>query len=218
MKRPVLLRRREVWLPTLWGWLGILLLAAVLALLVARNLHAYLAVNRPVGARVLIVEGWMGPQELEETAAVVRERSYERVITTGGPIVRWPPGPGHESFAAQAAWYLGEQGVPRQALIAVPAARVSNDRTYLSALTVRDWAMQTGTKLEAFDVITDGPHARRTWVLYRRVFPQARVGIIATRSYDYDAAQWWRSSLGAKNVIDQAIGLAWITCCSRGGE
>ena len=184
----------------------------------ARNLHGYLAVTRPVGAPVLLVEGWMGPEELEETAAVVRRRNYERVITTGGPIVRWPPAPGHDTFAEQAAWYLGKQGVAPQALTPVAAVRVSHDRTYLSAVTVRDWAARSGVKLEAFDVITDGPHARRTWLLYQRVFPHAKVGIIATRSYDYDATQWWRSSLGAKNVIDQTLGLVWITCCSRGGE
>lgn len=218
MRRPVFFRRGQVWLPTLWGWLGLLALAAIIVTVVARHLHGYLAVSKPVGARVLIVEGWMGPQELEETAALVRSASYEWVITTGGPIVRWPPAPGHGSFAEQAAWYLGEQGVPRQILTPVAAARVSTDRTYLSALTLRNWAANRGLKLDAFDVITDGPHARRTWVLYRRVFPHATVGIIATRSYDYDAARWWRSSLGAKNVIDQTLGLIWITCCSRGGE
>ena len=218
MKRPVFFRRRQVWFPTLWGWLGLLALAAIVLTVIARQLHGYLAVSKPVGARVLIVEGWMGPQALEETAAVARSGSYERVITTGGPIVRWPPGPGHVSFAEQAAWYLGEQGIPRHLLTPVAAARVSTDRTYLSAVTLRDWAASSGMKLDAFDVITDGPHARRTWLLYRRVFPRATVGIIATGSYDYDAARWWRSSLGAKNVIDQTLGLIWITCCSRGGE
>lgn len=218
MKRPALWRRREIWLPTVWGWLIVLGLTMAALIVVARNLHSYLALSRPVSARILIVEGWMGPEELQETAAVFRARGYERVITTGGPIVRWPPAPGPGTFAEQAAWYLGEQGVPAEVLIPVAAERVSTDRTYLSAVTVRDWAARSGVKLDAFDVITDGPHARRSRLLYRRVFPQADVGIIATRSYDYDARAWWRSSTGVKNVIDQAIGLAWVTCCSRGGE
>jgi hypothetical protein len=137
------------------------------------------------------------------------------VITTGGPIIRWPPAPGPSTFADQAAWYLKERGVPENVITPVAARAVSADRTYLSALTVRDWVKASGTRLESFDVISDGPHARRSWLLYRRVFPDAKVGVIATRSYDYDAAKWWRSSLGAKDVIDQTVGLIWVQCCFR---
>jgi hypothetical protein len=162
---------------------------------------------------VLVVEGWMGARGLQETAALLRSHPYERVITTGGPIVRWPPQPGPTSFAEQAAWYLREQGVPQSVLSPVGAASVSTDRTYLSAVTVRDWAARSGLKLEAFDVVSDGPHARRSWLLYRRVFPDAAVGIIATKSYDYDPRAWWRSSTGAKDVIDETIGLVWTKCC-----
>jgi hypothetical protein len=215
MKRPALLRRREIWLPTLWGWLVFLVMAAALAVAAARNLHGYLAASKPVGGRVLIVEGWMGPEELEETAEIFRSRGYERVITTGGPIVRWPPAAGPRTFADQAAWYLKERGVPENVITPVAARAVSADRTYLSALTVRDWAKASATRLESFDVISDGPHARRSWLLYQRVFPEAKVGIIATRSYDYDARKWWRSSLGAKDVIDQTVGLIWVRCCFR---
>lgn len=157
----------------------------------------------------------MGPHELEEVARVFRERGYERVITTGGPVVRWPPSAGPKTFAEQAAWYLKERGLPEQAITPVPAPSVSSDRTYLSAVTVRDWAKRSGVRLEAFDVVSDGPHARRTWLLYRRVFPEAEVGVLATRSYEYDAAAWWRSSAGAKNVIDQAVGFMWTRCCFR---
>jgi hypothetical protein len=215
VKRPAFFRRRQVWLPTLWGWTALFFLTALLLFFVAKNTHGFLAVSAPVGARVLIVEGWMGPHELEEAAALFRARGYERVITTGGPIVRWPPAAGPATFAEQAAWYLKARGLPQQAITAVPAPSVSSDRTYLSAVTVRDWAKRTGTRLETFDVVSDGPHARRTWLLYRRVFPEARVGVLATRSHEYDAAAWWRSSAGAKNVIDQAVGFAWTKCCFR---
>ena len=216
MKRPALVRRREVWLPTVWGWLVIAVLVVAGGLFVARNLHGFLAVRDPVAARVLIVEGWMGPRELEETAAIVRGGGYERVIATGGPIVRWPSAAGPSTFAEQAAWYLAELGVPKSALVAVPAPTVSSDRTYLSALTVRDWAERRGERLEAFNIVSAGPHARRTRLLYRRVFgPEVSIGVIATRSYDYDAERWWQSSAGAKEVIDETIGVAWTRCCFR---
>jgi hypothetical protein len=216
VKRPLFFRRREIWFPTVWGWLALLIVGMAMVALAVRSVHGFLATTDPVGARVLVAEGWMGPEELDETIAVFRARGYERIITTGGPIYRWPPAPGPANYAEQAAWYLREQGVPIEVVIPVPSNSFSRDRTYLSAVTVREWAKRSGLRLEAFDVISDGPHARRSRLLYQLAFgPDVKVGIFATKSYDYDAARWWRSSIGAKNVIEEAIDFAWVKCCFR---
>jgi hypothetical protein len=112
--------------------------------------------------------------------------------------------------------YLKEHGVPDAVLTSVPAPVITRDRTYYSAVAVREWAKRSGLRLEAFDVMSEGPHARRSRLLYQLAFgPQARVGVLATKSYDYDAARWWRSSVGATNVIAQAIDFAWVKCCFR---
>lgn len=215
MKGPVFFRRREIWLPTLWGWLAVLAVAGASLVLAVRNVHSFLAQRDPVGARVLVVEGWMGPEELDEALATFRSRGYERLITTGGPIIP-RPAQGPAGYAEQAALYLGKQGLPADALSAVPASGRSRDRTYSSAVAVRDWARRSGQRLDAIDVVSDGPHARRSRLLYQMAFgPGVKVGVLATRSYDYDAAKWWRSSLGAKNVIEQAIDFAWVKCCFR---
>jgi hypothetical protein len=214
VKRPLLLRRREVWLPTIWGWLLLLALGGATLLLVARYLHGFLATTAPVGARVLVVEGWMGPEELDEAVVAFRSRGYERVVTTGGPIHHWEAG--GATFAAQAAAYLTRHGLPAAAVTIVPAARSAQDRTYQSALAVRDWARRSGTELKAIDVISDATHARRSRLLYRLAFADdVKVGVLATRAYEYDAAAWWRSSTGTKHVIEETIGLLWVKCCFR---
>jgi hypothetical protein len=218
VRRLALFRRREIWFPTLWGWLALLVLGAAFVLFVGRSIHGFLAMTDPVGARVLVVEGWMGPEELDEVIAVFRARGYERIITTGGPMSSWSPAPAPTNYADRAALYLKEHGVPEEALTAVPARARIRDRTYNSAVTVREWAKRSGLRLEALDLISDGPHARRSRALYQLAFgPEVKVGVLATKSYDYDAARWWRSSLGAKDVIEQAIEYAWVKCCFRPG-
>jgi hypothetical protein len=214
VKRPALFRRHEVWLPTAWGGLVLAVVTAGTLLLVGRNLHSFLAPKEPVGARVLVVEGWMGPEELEEAIDLFRSRGYERLITTGGPILPRPPPPAPALYPERAALFLKAHGLPEAVLTPVPTLERSRDRTYGSAVAVRDWAKRSGLRLDAIDLVSDGPHARRTRLLYRLAFGrEVKVGIVATRSYDYDAAAWWRSSIGATDVIEQAIGFAWAKCC-----
>lgn len=214
MKRPALVRRREVWLPTLWGWITILALAALCGGLVARHLYDFLATKAPVGARVLVVEGWLGPEELDEAATAFRAGGYERVLTTGGPVYHWSAG--GATFADQAATYLKQHGLPSAVVTAVPAARTEQDRTFQSAVAVREWARRTGTGLTAIDIVSDSTHARRSRLLYRMAFGEdVKVGVLATRAYEYDAAVWWRTSAGAKRVIEEAVGFAWVACCFR---
>lgn len=208
--RAPLVRRREIWFPTIWGWLVLLLIAAATIVFVARNLHGFLAPNHAVGARVLVVEGWLNPEGLDQAVSAFRAGAYERVVTTGGPI-DWPELRAHATFAERAADYLRRHGLADASVTAVPAPETLEDRTYLSAVMVREWARRSGLAFDALDVFSSGTHARRTRLLYRLAFgPNVEVGVFAARSSDYDANAWWRTSTGARDVLDQAIGLLWV--------
>jgi hypothetical protein len=213
MIRPDFIRRREIWLPTIWGWLALLLIGAATIVLVARSLHPFLAPNEPVGARMLVVEGWMEPEGLDQAIAAFRSGRYERVVTTGGPIEYWPGLHGPATFAERAADYLKQHGLADASVTAVPTPLSAHDRTFLSAVMVREWAKRSGLTLDALDVFSSGTHARRSGLLYRLAFgPSIEVGVFAARSSDYDANAWWRTSTGARDVLDQAIGLLWVKC------
>jgi hypothetical protein len=184
--------------------------AAAMATLAAFRLHDFLAVNAPVGARVLVVEGWMGPEELDQAAAAFRSGRYELLLTTGGPTPWWSDTHERLSHAEVAAQFLIRRGLPAERVIAVPTMRLDHERTYQSAVSVREWAERSGRKLEALDVFSEGTHARRSRLLYREAFGEkVRIGVLSARVPDYDAARWWRTSVGAREVLDQAIGFVW---------
>lgn len=210
---PTLVRRREIWLPTIWGWLTLLLIGAATSAFVVRGLHSFLSPNQPVGARVLVVEGWMNPDNLDQAIGAFRAGHYSQVVTTGGPIEYWPGHYGHATFAERAADYLKRRGLAGALVTAVPAPRSAQDHTYLSAVMVREWAKQSGLALDALDVFSSGTHARRSRLLYRLAFgPSVQVGVLAAQTTEYDAEGWWRTSTGARDVLDQAIGLLWVKC------
>ena len=56
---------------------------------------------------------------------------------------------------------LISRGVSPKLLVAVPCPAVSKDRTYASALVLRDWLMRHHIACPALNVVTQGAHARR---------------------------------------------------------
>jgi hypothetical protein len=160
---PVWFRRREIWWPT---WRAALLLGAVLGAAGwagGRALGPWLAVTAPVAmadggpARVLVVEGWLAVPEIEAAAEFARQRGYTRIVASGGPID--DPFNRFDNFAERAATVLRARlpGVPVQALPTPPTAQ---NRTYASAVWVRDGLAAQGPLPAALDVYSLGPHAR----------------------------------------------------------
>lgn len=211
-----LFRRREVVLPTVWGSLLLFSLLIALVVLVGRNLESFLAQTAPVGARTLVVEGWMDSESLDQAIEIFRRGGYSRIVTTGGPSDETRDACGFANYAEQAADYLRKHGLHEADITAVPGPRSKQDRTFLSAVTVREWAAKTGVRLDAMDIVSDGPHARRTRILYEMAFgPTVAVGIHATQADAAYRTPWWTSAQTVRYTIDQAIVLLWVECCFK---
>ena len=216
----VFLRRRQVWLPTFWGCGLLVIAAALVAVVLARMANGWLAPNLPApgvngrGARTLVIEGWMETSDLDQAVLAFRRGHYERVVTTGGPLDSWPEEHASNNFAELAVSYLRRNGLDNVALVAVPAPASAQDRTFLSAVMVRDWARRSGTVLESVDVFSAGVHARRSHLLYRMALgPDVDVGVLAARPQMFDAERWWTTSVGVKSVIGETLSLGWTVCC-----
>jgi hypothetical protein len=210
MSCPALLRRREIWIPTAWGWLAILVLGGLVLLFGVRNIHDFLSPSEAAGARVLAVEGWLSPEEFDSAVAAVRAGGYERVVTTGGAIPDGVELFGRASYAEFARDQLIRRGLAEALVIAVPAPASAQDRTFLSAVMVREWAEKSGLALDALDVYSSGAHSRRTRLVYRLAFGSGvRIGILAARPSGYDPEAWWKSSAGTKTVLSEAVGWVW---------
>ena len=205
-----LIRQRVIWFPT---WRGIVALGALLALigiLLATSIHPFLAVDRPVGGEILVVEGWLSKRGLTRAISTFRDGGYQRLLTTG---VRIPAGsyvgdfyPDYRTFAELSAAVFREAGVDSDLVVAVSTPDVKRDRTYASGLAIRKWLDETGSRVQAVDVLSGGPHARRTWLLFHLALgDRVQVGVIGQRPTAYDPDRWWTSSTGVRTVIGEAI-------------
>ena len=208
-----LVRRREVWLPTIWGWLLLLVVLALAALIAGRGLYPFLAVSEPSGGKILAIEGWMDPYALDQAVEAFRKGGYELAVTTGAPVV-WKDDR-YRTAAERAAEYLKSRGLPPSAVAAAPTPASAQDRTFLSAVMVREWAKRSGVEVRAIDVFSVGAHARRSRYLYQKAFgPEVKVGAVAAR-HEYADEGWWRSAEGAREVLDQAIAYVWVVLFFR---
>ena len=201
-----LARRRTVWVPT---WPVVLLSVVLLVgatVVFVKTLHPFLEMTRRVGGEVLAVEGWGPDFSFRAAADEFSLGGYRRLVVTGGPIEKGAPFIGQATYAELGAATIGSITGRTGLAIAVPAPSVRTDRTYASAVALRMWLLRSGPLPDKLDVLTTGPHARRTWLLFRAAFPQTvEVGIIAVPDHRYEAARWWTSSDGFRTTTSEFI-------------
>jgi hypothetical protein len=200
-----LLRRKESWSLTWRGWLALLLVLIGGGIFVVRSVHDFLAVHSPVETRVLVLEGWVPRYALTGYVAQVFG-DYDKIYTTGGPTLADRNSRNDsDTYASVAQSRLVRVGVPAAMIQYVPGWEVRRDRTFASALSLRKWGETNGVKFTAFNLVTLGPHARRSRLLYEKAFPEAKVGIIPLTNEEYDADHWWRYSEGVKETMSETL-------------
>jgi uncharacterized SAM-binding protein YcdF (DUF218 family) len=160
-------------------------------------------VTHRVDADVLVVEGWVAEYSWREAASEFKRGKYQFAFTTGGPL----PGEagdnsGSKSWAAVGARRLKVAGVPGEFIQMIPARVVGRDRTYSSAMALRDWFHERNMCVHSINVVTQDAHARRIRLLFQQALDkQVTVGIISVPNPDYDPKHWWRYSEGVREIF-----------------
>ncbi len=112
----------------------------------------------------------------------------------------------YNTSASVAAESLEKFVVPDDLVQMVPSRVFARERTYSSAVALRDWFREHNTPVHSINVLTEGPHARRTRLLYQKAFGKnMAVGVIAVSNPDYNPKDWWRYSDGVREVIGESI-------------
>jgi uncharacterized SAM-binding protein YcdF (DUF218 family) len=202
--------RRERWGLSLRGWLAGLIVSLLLAGIVVFNIQPFLAPTQREETKILVVEGWVQPYAIDVAVKEFQQRHYEKVFTTGGPVV----GLGgyvndFQTSASVGAEALVKAGLPAELVRMVPSHVSGRDRTYSSALALREYFRANGMAVKSFNVLTEDVHARRTRMLFQKAFgADATVGVVSAHDPDYDPAHWWRYSEGVREILGESI--AWV--------
>jgi hypothetical protein len=200
-----LLSRKERLGLTWRGWL--ISLATLLCLSIGGILgvHSFLAVNNILPGELLVVEGWIPEYALVKCGEIFHSHGFHEIVTVGGAVggADYPPAY-DDTYAYVAAHRLMKLGVDKSAVHMAPTAIRTRDRTYSSAIALRDWLAKTNLHPSVITVATLGPHARRTRLLYEKAFgSKVKIGIVAVDDREYDPHHWWKYSEGVKEVMSE---------------
>jgi uncharacterized SAM-binding protein YcdF (DUF218 family) len=202
-----ILVRKERWGLSWRGRVVVLLLAFSIAVLLLLNAEPFLAETHRVNSNILVVEGWVHEYAIRAAVEEFERGSYQCVLTTGGPVV----GNGgyvndYQTSASVGAHLLKKVGIPPELVQMVPSRAMDRDRTYASAVALREWFREHDMAVHSLNVITEDTHARRTRLLFEKALGRnVAVGIIAVPNPDYEAQLWWRYSEGVKDVVSEGI-------------
>lgn len=199
-----LFHRRECLVPTWRGLLLFTLIGVVLVIIAASKVYSFLAVTESLSAEALVVEGWVPDFVLEEAIVIFKRDRYRRLYVTGGPLDHGGPLSEYKTYAELGAATLVRMGMNKSAIKAVPAPSVWRDRTYSSALALKEWLLQHAANEASINLVTVGAHAKRSQLLFQKALGKdSRVGIIAIEGREYDPKRWWRSGNGARTVVGE---------------
>jgi uncharacterized SAM-binding protein YcdF (DUF218 family) len=202
-----LISRRERWGLTVRGWL--LLAAAIVAagFVAILGIYPFLAPTERTSTDLLVVEGWIDDYAVHAASIEFRTGGYRDVIATGGPVHGIRTYINDYSTAASiTAQRLKREGLPAERVHMAPAQVTQRDRTYASAVALRDWMKAHQFTVTKLNVVTEDVHARRTRLLFQKAFgPDVTVGVIAVPNPDYDPKRWWTCSEGVRDVLSEGI-------------
>jgi hypothetical protein len=202
-----LTKRTECKRLTLQGWLFLLVSVMIIGLVFFKSIHSFLAVSKPVRADILVVDGLLTGYAYDTIVKFIERDKYRYVIATGVDMNYVYTQEDGYNNAELSYKILLTKKIENCRIEKAPAYKVIKDRTFTSAITLRKWLLDNDLKDQSINLVTLGCHARRSLVLYRKVFKgERKVGVISIEDLSYDSDKWYKYSQGVRTVLSEVIG------------
>jgi hypothetical protein len=202
------------------------------------TLHDFLAVNRPLGQDILVVEAWLRKEWLAQVPSALKSGHYRYLVVVGPPAEISDEtssadvaGSELEKFGCDPS-IIVKIRVPFQSTVrsfAIPfvvppycffflSFQVSR-RTYADALAVSEWLKSSRIPTQGVDVFTVSVHARKSWNFFQHAIgDKCPVGVIAVPETLYNPRYWLFSREGIWLVPYNLIGYLYAKSIFLFGE
>ncbi len=198
-------------MPTAAGWLFLVALIIGFIWLTLQGIYPFLSRTKKPVSDILVVEGWLPDNGLREAIDYYRANGYKRMIITGIPITQWTYTSPHTNMADASAETMRRM-LFRDTIytVSIPS-NIYRDRTYATAVALKmrfeEWGLPSN---QSFDLYSMGAHARRSWNMFRKAFPQTAIGLLVATDMSFDPKTWYKTSRGFRTVFSEWISY-WYT-------
>ncbi len=201
-----LLEYKPRWSLTLKAWLIIISsLMAFLGLIINRAPY-FLAIQAPIKADALLIEGWTGDTVIEAGVEEFLKGGYKYIITTGVKIYRGSSLLPYKNYADSAKAIIIASGIEPDKVIAIPTPVVNRDRTAASAIEVKERLLKKDLEIKSLNIYSFDVHTRRSYLIYKKVLGKDfALGAISYLNTDYDPRRWWASSMGFRYITGESL-------------
>ncbi len=193
---------------TLWGWILIIACILLLTFVWRITIHDFLAKNKPVNASILVIEGYVSDSVLDSVVVLLKREPPQLVVCAGLPFSKGELCSEYGSNADYNAAMLRTKGVDSSLhIISAPSEFTDKERTYTTALKVKERLKEMGYISGNMNVVCVGTHARRSLLLYRKALGQKwNIGVYSFLDSRYPGNRWWKTSEGARDVVYEMFG------------
>jgi hypothetical protein len=166
--------------------------------------ESFFSVTRRLAAEVLVADGWIGRDGIRAAAEEFKLGGYEFIVVSGDMTEERRKQSDDDLTAEQELVGLG---IPKDRIITAPNPQVSRQRTFVSVVAAWKALETRGVRPKVLNLFTLGPHARRSRLVYAKVFgPATQVGVIAFVPPEYEVKPWWLSKRRTLCLLKEFVG------------
>jgi hypothetical protein len=191
VKKAFLILKIVMLLVTAGTWFGMIFQRQIF-----KAVYNYLSITKPIKAEVLVIEGWLSDCMLKDAAHELLRGGYAYCIVAGQL----------DSSSYQVA-SLNRYGVDSTLIKLCPSKFHRGYSTFNMAASAYQWLKKHESRVTEINVLTGGPHGRKSWTIFKKVFGKNyRIGIISSSAELCDSDLWWSSKKGRRNLIKYGLG------------
>ncbi|MFZ4523565.1 MAG: hypothetical protein ACOYNC_17820 [Bacteroidales bacterium] len=206
-----LINRKERWGLSSYGRILIFIILSLLAYWEFTTIYSTLAPVKPEKSKILVLEGFISDYVLLEAIEEFNNNKYNLLITTGTPLDYGNLLASYHNTAVVAGKSLLKLGFDSTKLVIVCTDEVRNDRTYNSAIKLKQWIKRNHPEIKAINLMTMGVHGGRSQLLFKAALGDSiKVGIISIPNFYFGPHSWWKSSKGFRETMNEAIGYFYV--------
>ena len=203
-----LYKKRYCYRPTLLGITISLLLVLIIGRLLMPGIYKFLFLNKPIESKTMVLEGWVHTYALKDALKQYHDNHYENLIVTGIPITQYEYASDFNYTSQATVKALKHFGFTDTIYEAAIPTNIYKDRTYSTALLTKEIFEQHPDWDKSFNIYSMGVHSHRSLLLFETAFKSDyEIGIISHHDRAFIGEEWWKSSIGFRNISNESLAL-----------